>query len=176
MSDASSSVAASADPSRPNVLVIVMDCVRAPEFSVGSETLSGMPYCTGLARESIDFRRAVAPASWTIPSHASLFTGLYPWDHRLHSRGAPQLPAGLPDLAASLSASGYRTASFSSNPFVSDLSGLTRGFETAAWGGWWERYARHLRLDRPPGGREVRASTPRGLSMVRKSGIWPATL
>ncbi len=168
--------ATSSRESRPNILVIVMDCVRASEFSVGARTMSAMPFSSALGRQSIEFRRAVSPGSWTIPSHASLFTGQYPWDHRLHSRGSSPLPRAAPSLAAALGAAGYRTASFSSNPLINDVSGLTTGFQSAAWGGWWERYARHLRVIRPPGGRDVAARTPKGLAIVRKSRMWPATL
>jgi arylsulfatase A-like enzyme len=162
--------------SRPNLLVIVLDCARSPEFSVGSAAVSRMPTCSQLARESIDFRRTVAPASWTIPSHASLFTGLYPWDHRLHSRGLSHLPAELPTLAGELERAGYHTGSFSSNPFVGDSTGLTESFSTAAWGGWWERYARHLRIRRPPGGRRVGAGPPALLQRMREGPLWTTTL
>jgi arylsulfatase A-like enzyme len=138
---------------RPDILLIVMDCVRGSDFSVGSPTLAGMPFCSRLATESARFQRAVAPASWTIPSHASLFTGLYPWEHRLHARGETRLSPALPTLASELGRAGYRTASFSANPFIGDVTGLADGFDSAAWGGWWERYARHLGGTTPPGGR-----------------------
>ncbi|MCI4351653.1 MAG: sulfatase-like hydrolase/transferase, partial [Thermoplasmata archaeon] len=58
-----------------------MDCVRARDFPGGPEPVTGMPTVEALAKESVQFPRAVSPAPWTIPSHASLFTGLYPWEH-----------------------------------------------------------------------------------------------
>jgi arylsulfatase A-like enzyme len=161
------------DGGRPDILIIVMDCVRAADFATNSPTLDRMPFCTRLASESAQFRRAVAPASWTIPSHASLFTGLYPWDHGMHARGATQLSRSVPHLAAELGRAGYRTASFSANPFVGDGTGLARGFETAAWGGWWERYARHAGGASPPGGRPgTKTNRPR-LRSIPQSNLWP---
>jgi arylsulfatase A-like enzyme len=161
------------DGRRPDILLVVMDCVRASEFSASSPTLAGMPFCSRLSRESVQYGRAVAPASWTIPSHASLFTGLYPWDHRLHARGEHRLSERLPTVAAELGRSGYRTASFSANPFIGDITGLADGFEQAAWGGWWERYARHLGGDVAPGGRPAPPKGPGPFGQVPTTNLWP---
>jgi arylsulfatase A-like enzyme len=158
---------------RPDILVVVMDCVRASNFSAASPTLAAMPFCSRLAKESAQFLRTVSPASWTIPAHASLFTGLYPWEHRLHARGESRLSPAYPHLATELGRAGYRTASFSANPFIGDPTGLASGFQIAGWGGWWERYARHMNAKLPPGRRTAPVSERGGLERLVRSNLWP---
>lgn len=84
-------------------------------------------------KSGMTFDHAVAPASWTLPSHASLFTGRQPWEHGVLTTGS-SLPPNIPTLAEDASAHGYTTGSFSANPYLSDTTQLTRGFRTALWG------------------------------------------
>ena len=126
---------------RPDVLVIVMDCVRASDFPGGTDPVP-MPFVERLRQESITFPRAVSVAPWTLPSHASLFTGLYPWEHGCHGRGSLTLNPRFARLAQLLQAGGYRTLSLSGNPIISPLYGLVNGFEVAEWGEWWEQVNR----------------------------------
>jgi len=128
---------------RPDVVVIVMDCVRYDTFTSSVENGS-MPFLSSIQREFMRFSKAIAPASWTIPSHASLFTGLYPWDHGAHYKSGAILGAGPPTLAEFLRDHGYRTACFSANGYVQPATGLTRGFERALWGGDQEFFLRFL--------------------------------
>jgi arylsulfatase A-like enzyme len=120
------------------VVLVVLDCVR--EDAVGSG--EGMPFLSSLARECTHFRGAVAPSPWTLPSHASLFTGLYPWEHGVHAKSSFVLGPAHPSIAATLRAQGFATASFSANALISPVFGLTRGADLALWGGWWEPYVR----------------------------------
>jgi arylsulfatase A-like enzyme len=136
-------------PSRPNFLVVVMDCVRASDFAGGSAPVENMPWTERLLRESFVFPRAVSVAPWTIPAHASLFTGLYPWEHGCHARGSLTLNADIPRLAEMLRPLGYASFSVAANPFINSSFGLVKGFDRAAWGGWWESYAR-LPRSQPP--------------------------
>ncbi|MDE1820204.1 MAG: sulfatase [Euryarchaeota archaeon] len=129
-------------PGRPNLLIVVLDAQRASDFPGGSQAVEGMPFLRGLRRECWVFPRAVSPATWTIPSHASLFTGLYPWEHGTHGKGTLRLPSEVPTLSSMLGREGYRTGIFSANPFLGDDYGLARGFERAAWGSWWEHLLR----------------------------------
>jgi arylsulfatase A-like enzyme len=133
----------------PNILVVVMDCARQDVFS--SEVARGRytPFLSGLRKSSIEFTGAISPGSWTIPSHASLFTGLYPWDHGAHCKAGTKLPSEPETLAASLSRAGYATAAFSANGYVQPASGLTRGFGEASWGGDKEFFLRFLSLAEP---------------------------
>jgi len=126
---------------RPNVLVVVMDCVRASDFPGGSNPVS-MPFVDGLRRKSVGFPRAVSVAPWTLPSHASLFTGLYPWEHGCHGKGSLTLDPRWSRLAQQLRAEGYRTLSLSGNPIISPLYQLVDGFDVSEWGEWWEQVYR----------------------------------
>jgi arylsulfatase A-like enzyme len=125
----------------PDVLVFVMDCVRAQDFPGGSRAVR-MPFVESLRSSSVAFPRAVSVAPWTLPSHASLFTGLYPWEHGCHGRGTLRLDPRHDRLAATLGRHGYRTASFSGNPIISPSYGLVDGFQVAEWGEWWEQVQR----------------------------------
>lgn len=141
LSSATSGNPVSTARDQPNILVIVMDCARSSDFQPDDKS-GYLPFSHALARECIRFSRAVSPANWTLPSHASLFTGLYPWQHGVHVNGRMSLGPGPPTLAGTLAESGYATFSTSSNFLISHDLGLTRGFERSVWGGWWEPYLR----------------------------------
>ena len=133
----------------PNVLVVVMDCVRALDFPGGRDAVSDMPFTESLARSSVHYPRAATVAPWTIPAHASIFTGLYPWNHGAHARRGLELDAKVPRLPELLQRHGYRTQSLSANPFISPTFNLDQGFDQIAWGGWSESFLR-LPRDVPP--------------------------
>jgi arylsulfatase A-like enzyme len=134
----------------PNFLIIVMDCVRARDFPGGPEPVAGMPFVEALQRESVVFPRAVSPAPWTIPSHASLFTGLYPWEHGVTMVGEVALRSSIPTVPQLLGAQGYGTFTLAANGFISPEMGLVQGFGAATWGDWWERYLRLPSRENPP--------------------------
>jgi arylsulfatase A-like enzyme len=134
--------------SPPNVLVIVMDCVRADEFRLATSSKSRMQFLRSLRAEVIDFENAMSTAPWTLPAHASLFTGLYPWEHSAHNRGEVRLPGSVPRISSILASEGYACGSFSANGFLSPPFGLTEGFQVAEWGEWWELYWRFVRRAR----------------------------
>jgi arylsulfatase A-like enzyme len=135
----------------PDVVIVVLDCVRALDFADGATPVEGMPFLSSLRSEVATFPRAVSPSAWTIPSHASLFTGLYPWEHGMHLKSTLQLDASLPTIGTLLQREGYASFSLSANGFVSPEFGLTNGFQRAAWGAWWERFARVFSSrDKPP--------------------------
>ncbi len=98
------------DAARPNVVLIVVDSLRADALgSYGSEPTPS-PAIDHLAAEGVRFERAVAPASWNLPSVSSLVTSTPPW---VHGQGAP--PSGAREvitLAGSFAAAGYRTGAF----------------------------------------------------------------
>lgn len=106
-----------------------------------------MPFVAAFSRDCVQFPRAVAPAPWTIPSHASLFTGLYPWEHGAHMQRENVLLKGIPTIAQTLRDMGYATFSVSGNFLVSPFFGLTSGFDYSHWGGWWEPFLRWPRLE-----------------------------
>lgn len=112
-----------------NVLLIVWDTVRAQNLG-----LYGYPRATtpNLYRwwmqRGVRYDRALAPAPWTIPSHATAFTGLWPYQLNTQCRYTFDGPA--PTLAGYLGARGYQTAGFAANTnCCSWESGLGRGFQ-----------------------------------------------
>jgi arylsulfatase A-like enzyme len=115
---------------RPNIVLIVMDSVRASNLSCYGYHRPTTPQLDALAAESTLFMQAISVGCWTLPVHASLFTGLYPFNHGVNvSRDA--LPADCPTLAGQLQQHGYRTACFSNNPYISRATGLAAGFDVA---------------------------------------------
>ncbi len=118
----------------PDVIIVVLDCVRAWDFPDGVEGLSGTPFLDALRKESVTFPKAVAVAPWTIPSHATLFTGRLPWEHGTHGKGSLTLRKEVPRLPQLLKKLGYRTVSLSANALICPPSGLVEGFDAAAWG------------------------------------------
>lgn len=114
---------------RPDILLIVLDTMRRDRLSTYGHTRETSPSLTRFAENGTLFERAVAPAQWTIPAHASMFTGLYAGAHGL-TEASLSLSGSYPTLAEILGGDGYRTAAFSNNPLVGLLdNGLTRGFD-----------------------------------------------
>lgn len=111
-----------------NVVFIVLDTVRRDFISPFNEDVEFTENIESLANEGTVFNQTVSQAPWTLPSHSSMFTGMYPWEH-----GATQTNFDLEVeedlLAEKLRDQGYSTASFSANPFISDKFGTVDGFE-----------------------------------------------
>jgi len=115
--------------SRPNILLYVIDTLRADHLGVYGYPKPVSPHLDALAAESVVFDRAYAQSGWTRTSVASILTGLPPFAHRVLGR-ADALPASVPSLAALLQASGYQTAGFVANVNVAPELGFGRGFDT----------------------------------------------
>lgn len=116
-----------AHPKAPNVLLIVLDTVRAKSLSLYGNRHPTTPALELFAKTGVLFERAYATAPWTLPSHASMFTGRFP--HELSADWLIPLDATYPTLAEVLSAHGYRTAGFVANTsYCSYETGLPRGF------------------------------------------------
>ncbi len=113
----------------PNILFIVLDTTRRDRLSTYGHTRDTTPELDDFASRSTVFERAIAAAQWTIPSHASMFTGLYPTTHGL-TQANGVLSNAYPTLAELLRQAGYHTVAFCNNPLVGVLNnGLQRGFE-----------------------------------------------
>jgi arylsulfatase A-like enzyme len=111
----------------PDVVLIVLDTVRAANMSAYGYARPTTPVFDRLADEGALFLDATSPATWSLASHASLFTGLFPSSHGAHAENMILAPS-IPTLAGSLEAAGYETSCFTSNAFISPSLGLTRGF------------------------------------------------
>ncbi len=113
---------------RPNVVVILIDTLRADHLGIYGYERPTSPRIDAMAKQSVVFDRAIAQATWTKPSVASLFTGKFVHGHGvIRSRDA--LGADLPTLATVLNGAGYRTAGFSGNPWITPEFRFSRGFE-----------------------------------------------
>lgn len=112
---------------RPSILLVTLDTTRAdrvgPE-AVGIET----PAFDQVAARGMRFRQAYATVPETLPSHASMLTGVYPAAHAIHENGR-SLAASQPVAAERLRQAGYRTAAFVSSFILARRFGLARGFD-----------------------------------------------
>jgi arylsulfatase A-like enzyme len=112
----------------PNIVLIVLDTVGAKHLSLYGYQRPTTPNLESIAGECSVYTRCFAPACWTVPSHASIFTGLYPSQHgAFESRFL--LRDNLPHLVPTLKAQGYATIGISTNSLVSPASGLCQDFD-----------------------------------------------
>ncbi len=118
-----------AAPGAPNVIIITMDTVRARSMSLYGYRRQTTPRLEQWARQGACFDNALTTAPWTLPSHASMFTGRYP--HELSAHWRTPLDQTHPTLAEVLRRKGYRTGGFVANRHYAGAdSGLARGFST----------------------------------------------
>lgn len=113
----------------PNIIFIVMDTVGAKHMSLYGYPRKTTPNLERIAEECQVYTGCFAPACWTIPSHASMFTGLYPSQHGVHE-GNFFLNENIQNLVPALKMAGYQTHGISSNGLVSPTSGLCRDFDS----------------------------------------------
>ena len=112
---------------RPNVLLLVLDTVRAQNMSLYGYDRPTTPALEGLAARGTVFENAISPAPWTTPSHAGIFTGRRA--HEIAAGWDRPLDEATPTLAERLRANGYATAGFVANTINCGYeSGLARGF------------------------------------------------
>ncbi len=111
----------------PNVLLIVWDTVRFGNLSLNGYGRPTTPNLQRLARRGVRFDQAYSTASWTLPAHASLFTGW--WPHELGVNWKSPMRDDVPTLAGFLAGVGYDTAGFAANvEYCNRETGLSRGF------------------------------------------------
>jgi arylsulfatase A-like enzyme len=112
---------------RPNILLIILDTVRAASLGLYGYDRPTTPNLEAFARSGVVFERAIAPSSWTLPSHASLFTGRFP--NELSADWRAPLDRTHATLAEVLAQNGYTTAAFSANgAYANAATGIDRGF------------------------------------------------
>jgi len=129
---------------RPNILILLLDAARAENFSILGYGKPTTPHMERHASCMAQYTNCVSTAPWTLPSTASLFTGVYPSRHKLVLDGE-KLDATFVTLAELLKDDGYFTASISGGfPYLTDFSGLDRGFthkdipERRSWRDWMQ--------------------------------------
>lgn len=127
-----------AAPERPSILLLVIDTARADRFSWDGSERATTPRLAALAREGAVYTQAFSPAPWTVPAHASLFTGRYPSLHGTDC-GSLRLPDDEVTLAEVLRAAGYRTIGYTANPWLGSTYNFQQGFDT--YGETWREVA-----------------------------------
>ena len=115
--------------SKPNILLVVLDTHRADRLGLYGAERGTSPNLDAFARSATVFDTAVAPAQWTIPAHASIFTGLAPSAHQV-IQAASILDERFSTFAELLGGLGYETAGYCNNPLVGLVqNNLKRGFD-----------------------------------------------
>jgi len=134
--------------SRPNIILITLDTTRADHLGCYGYSRPTSPNLDQIAKESVLYTRAIAPSSWTLPSHAALFTGKFTTSHgarydpegplrldrAIHKRKyAPFRASGLAQgettIAQMLREAGYATGAVVAGPWMKKVFGLNRGFD-----------------------------------------------
>ena len=119
------------DAAPRTVVLFVLDTVRADHLRLCGYERPTSTFLEKVAARGASWScRAVAPGTWTLPSHASYFTGSSPTEHHLLNKGTP-LDAGFETLAEIYGAAGYATVLVSANPTLSRESGIWQGFRVA---------------------------------------------
>jgi arylsulfatase A-like enzyme len=111
----------------PNVILLIWDTVRAQSLGLYGYDRNTTPNLERIARQGVVFEQAISPTSWTLPSHASMFTGYLP--HQLSAGWTTPLDDHRTTLAEVFRDAGYVTGGFSANVLYAEWEhGLSRGF------------------------------------------------
>ncbi|MAE70317.1 MAG: hypothetical protein CME06_07585, partial [Gemmatimonadetes bacterium] len=113
---------------RPNVLLLTLDTVRKANVSIYGYERQTTPFLQSLSEESVVFDRAYCVSSWTLPTHAALFTGMLPAESGGVS-AARELRDDAPTLAGILREQGYATASITAGYALHRVFGASKGFD-----------------------------------------------
>jgi choline-sulfatase len=116
-------------PPKPNVVLITIDTLRADRLGCYGYKSAHTPNIDRIASEGVMFTNAVSHVPLTRPSHATIFTGLFPFQHGIHDNIAPPLDTKFQTLAETFKKNGYQTAAFVSSFVINSQSGLNRGFD-----------------------------------------------
>ncbi|MHC4945703.1 MAG: sulfatase [Planctomycetota bacterium] len=118
-----------------NVIVVVIDTLRRDHVDAPGNMKRNTECLNRIAKEGFVFERAIAPCTWTKPSVASLFTGLYPGRHGavgtlFHNQDHMALHEDNDTLAEQFKKAGYRTGAFITNPHIERSTQFDQGFDT----------------------------------------------
>lgn len=159
--------------SRPNILILVCDAARAENFSVLGYDRPTTPNLQRWADRLALYDQCISAAMWTLPSTSSLFTGTYPSRHGLVIDG-DRLSRQFITLPEWLRSAGYLTAKVTGQvPYVSDFTGLDRGFDhqyeapVDKWRQMWRSWRRRLRGK--SGGGQTHIGVDLGLDLKAES-------
>jgi arylsulfatase A-like enzyme len=134
---------------KPNILLAVLDAVRPDHLSCYGYSRETTPNIDEIAKDGVLFENAFSAAPWTPPSHASLFTGMYPSQHGVLGKNL-YLSKKVQTIAEILRAEGYETLGICINPWVGFHTGLHRGFKkfiSTLHRRYLDRFSSRLSLD-----------------------------
>ena len=112
-----------------NVVFLVLDSLRTDRVSAYNDSVDFTEHIDALADSSIVFEKAVTQAPWTLPSHASMFTGQYPWDHRT-TQARSYATGDEETFIGQLGEEGYTTGAITPNVWITPHKGMTSDFDT----------------------------------------------
>ncbi len=111
----------------PNVILITLDTVRADHLSLQGYPYNTSPNLDAFAEKSVIFNRAISVTSWTLPSHASMFTGRFPFNHGAINTHQFLIMEEL-TIAEILREKGYNTVGYAGGPYCKRKYGIAQGF------------------------------------------------
>ena len=153
---------------RPDIVLFVADTFRADNLAAYGGRDSLTPNLNALVERSLYFRNARSPSSWTLPAHASMFTGLFQDQHGATS-SRRSLSSQAQTLAEQLSEFGYRTGAVTDGVFLSRKYGMDQGF---GWffvqDGWHDKFG--------PGQRSLRRTLDRAFDYLDRDDGRPVFL
>jgi arylsulfatase A-like enzyme/predicted Zn-dependent protease len=114
---------------RGPVVLISIDTLRADRLGAYGYARARTPVLDAFAREAVVFDRAYAHAPQTLPSHASMFTGLLPFEHKVRDNVGFSLHEGSTTLATLMRGAGYNTGGFVSAFVLRRETGIAQGFD-----------------------------------------------
>lgn len=121
--------AASGKPKFDRIYIWMVDTLRADKVKVyNPKTVVETPHYDAFAKDATRFAYAHVPGTWSLPSHASILTGVYPTVHKATAHEA-KLSRDVQFAAELMKKAGYRTALFSSNGYISGKWGFDRGWD-----------------------------------------------
>ena len=116
-----------AEPAQPTVVIYLIDTLRADRVGACGSSRGLTPHIDALGRGGVVFEQAYAPAPWTLPSVASIFSGLFATEHGLIEDKNQRAPA-LPLLGQMLKARGYSSATFAANAYARWMADVQSGY------------------------------------------------
>lgn len=116
----------------PNIIILMLDSARLDKFSCYGYKRKTTPNIDKISKESTIFTDAITQGPWTLPSHTSLFTGLYPYEHKKtngFNLSGLNINKSIQTLPEILSKKGYVSLGLSSNPWIGKLTDLDTRFD-----------------------------------------------
>ncbi|MBN8549026.1 MAG: sulfatase [Deltaproteobacteria bacterium] len=115
---------------KPNLILISLDTLRADRLGTYKYPRDTSPFLDRWSQDAVVFEHAVSVAPWTLPSHVSMFTGLYPSSHGVTRAKKGSIGADTQLLTEILKKDGYQTFAFTAGGYVSERYGFGRGFDS----------------------------------------------